>query len=420
MNAHPGRIRRTWQRVSSEPRLKRNVLAVAALVTAGLVAGGYILTMQQFRVPWDGKTHFSVTFESAPAVNQSSRQEVRIAGVGVGDIRTASVDDRGHARLELAIDKGHQVYDNARVLLRPKSPLNEMYVELNPGGPPGKPLAEDGVLPLANSLRPVQVDEALGHLDNNTRNALTTLLSESDVALAGAPGTLPKGLESTDQVVRDLHPVVTAVQTRKETLQKLVTALGQIASATGGDDKRLSALADSLQKTLVTVGQRNGDFDAALAQLPDFTHQLEQATGSIGALSAQLDPVLDKLREGSGRMPGSLEKFTGTVDQVGETVDMARPVVDKAIPVVRDLRPFVGDLDASLGDLHGVTGRLGPITAAVLPYLNDLAAFVTNSRSITSLHDGTGGAYRAIAQLSPESVPGLLPLLPALQAAAAR
>lgn len=420
MNAHPGRVRRTWQRISSEPRLKRNVLAVAALVTAGLVAGGYILTMQQVRVPWDGKTHFSVTFESAPAINPSSRQEVRIAGVAVGDIRAASVDDRGHARLELAIDKGHQVYDNARVLLRPKSPLNEMYVELNPGGPPGKPLPEDGVLPVANSVRPVQVDEALGHLDANTREALTTLLSESDVALAGAPASLPKGLEATDQVVRDLRPVATALQTRKETLQKLVTALGQIASATGDDDQRLSALADSLQKTLATVGQRNGDFDAALAQLPDFTHQLEQATGSIGALSAQLDPVLDKLREASGTLPGSLEKFTGTVDKLGETVDTARPVVDKAVPVVHDLRPFVGDLDASLGDLHDVTGRLGPITTAVLPYLNDLAAFVTNSRSITSLRDGTGGAYRAIAQLSPESVTGLLPLLPALQAAAAR
>ncbi|WP_116046429.1 MlaD family protein [Amycolatopsis palatopharyngis] len=420
MNAHPSRIRRTWQRISSEPQLKRNVLALVALVTAGLVAGGYILTMQQVRVPWDGKNRYSVTFESAPAINPASRQEVRIAGIAVGDIREASVDDRGHARLELAIDKGHQIYDNARVLLRPKSPLNEMYVELNPGGPPGKRLPEGGVLPVANSVRPVQVDEALGHLDANTRDALTTLLAESDVALAGAPANLPEGLDATDQVVRDLQPVVTALQTRKETLQKLVTALGQIASATGGDDERLGALAESLQKTLATVGQRNGDLDAALAQLPDFTDQLQQATGSVGALSAQLDPVLDKLREASGTLPSSLEKFTGTVDKLGQTVDSARPVVDKAIPVVRDLRPFVGDLNASLGDLHAVTGQLGPITTAVLPYLNDLAAFVTNSRSITSLRDGTGGAYRAMAQLSPESITGLLPLLPALQAAVPR
>ncbi|MFE6610939.1 MlaD family protein [Amycolatopsis sp. NPDC057786] len=420
MNAHPGRIRRTWQRISSEPRLKRNVFAVVALVTAGLVTGGYILTMQQVRVPWDGKTRISVTFASAPAINPSSRQEVRIAGVAVGDIREASVDDRGQARLELAIDEEHRIYDNARVLLRPKSPLNEMYVELNPGGPPGKPLPEGGVLPVANSVRPVQVDEALGHLDANTRDALTTLLAESDVALAGAPGNLPQGLDATDQVVRDLRPVVTALQTRKEKLQNLVTALGQIASATGGDDERLGALAESLQKTLATVGQRNGDLDAALAQLPDFTHQLHQATGSVGALSSQLDPVLDKLREASGTLPGSLEKFTGTVDKLGQTVDSARPVVDKAAPVVRDLRPFVGDLNASFGDLHAVTGRLGPITTAVLPYLDDLAAFITNSRSITSLRDGTGGAYRAIAQLSPDSITGLLPLLPALQAAAVR
>lgn len=415
-----GRIRRTWQRIASEPRLKRNVLAVTALVTAGLIAGGYILTMQQVRVPWDGKKHFSVTFDAAPAINPSSRQEVRIAGVAVGDIRAASVDGQGHARLELAIDKGHEIYDNARVLLRPKSPLNEMYIELNPGGPPGKPLPDDGVLPVANSVRPVQVDEALGHLDTNTREALTTLLSESDVALASAPGNLPQGIDATDQVVRDLRPVATALQTRKDTLQKLITALGQIASATGNDDQRLSALADSLQKTLSSVGQRNGDLDTALAQLPDFTQQLKNATGSIGALSAQLDPALDNLRAVSGTLPGTLDKFGRTVDKLGQTVDTARPVVDKAGPVVRDLRPFVDDYNGSLGDLKAVTGRLGPVTSAVLPYLDDLAAFVTNSRSITSLHDGTGAAYRAIAQLSPESITGLLPLLPALQAAAGK
>lgn len=420
MSPHSGRIRRTWERISSEPKLKRNVLAVTALVVAGLVAGGYILTMQQVRLPWEDKNHVFVTFENAPAINPSSRQEVRIAGVSVGDIRSATIDDNGHARLELAIDEGHPIYDNARVVLRPKSPLNEMYIELNPGGPPGRPLPEDGVLPATSSVRPVQVDEALGHLDENTRQALTTLLSESDAALANAPGRLPQGIEATDQVVKDLHPVVTALQTRKGTLQELVTALGQIASATGDDDKRLSELADSLQKTLSAVGQRNGDLDAALAQLPDFTNQLQQATGTIGELSAQLDPTLDNLRAASGSLPDSLKQFTGTLDKVGETVDSAQPVVDKAGPVVRDLRPLITDVNGALGDLKDSTGRLGPVTSAVLPYLDDLAAFVTNSRSITSLRDANGSAYRAIAQLSPESITGLLPLLPALQAAASR
>jgi phospholipid/cholesterol/gamma-HCH transport system substrate-binding protein len=414
------RIKRTWQRVNSEPRLKRNVLAVAALVAAGLFAGGYILTMQQVRLPWEDKKFFSVTFENAPAVNPSSRQEVRIAGVGVGDIREASVDDRGHARLELAIDRGYEIYENARVVLRPKSPLNEMYIELNPGGPPGKPLPDDGVLPVANSVRPVQVDEALGHLDTNTMQALTTLLAESDAALANAPGKLPEGLDATDEVVNDLRQVVNALQSRKETLQQLITALGQISAATGDHDKRLSELAGSLQKTLSVVGERNGDLDAALAQLPDFTKQLEQATGSIGALSDQLNPTLDNLRAASGTLPDALDRFGKTVDKVGETVDTAKPVVDKAVPVVRDLRPFIGDVNGALPDLKDVTGRLGTVTSAVLPYLNDLAAFVTNSRSITSLRDGTGGAYRAVAQLSPESISGLLPILPALQAAAGR
>lgn len=413
------RIRRIWERLGSERHLKRNVLIVLGLVVLGLGALGYILRQQEaLEWPWENTYQFAATFEEAPAIDPSSRQEVRIAGVSVGEVQSASVDDKGNARVDMEIESGHQVYENARVVLRPKSPLNEMYIVLDPGGPPAQPLAEGAVLPVANSSRPIQVDEALAHLDTNTRDALTSLLAESDVALANAPNRLPGGLQATDQTLRHLRPVVTALHTRKEQLAQLVTALGRISSAVGDNDKRLSSLAGSLNNTLTTVGARNQELDSALAQLPEFTAELRRAMNSVDTLSGELDPTLDNLRAGADELAPALSRFTTTVDQLGRTVDAARPVVAKATPVVQDLRPFISDVEGSLGDMKQITQRFEPVTAAALPYLTDLKAFVVNTRSIVSLRDKDGSAYRAAAQFSPETVSGLVPLLPKLEAAA--
>lgn len=394
-----GRLGLYWQRVRNEPALGRNVLVLAVLIVLGVGTGTYILSQQGAGTttwPWEDRVELTAEFDNAPAVAPGQGQEVRIAGVQVGKIESAQVSEDGKAALQLSLEPGYTVYDNARTVLRPKSPLNEMYVALDPGGPPGKPLPEGGTIPAHRSQRPIQVDEVLAHLDTDTRHALTSLLSESDAALANAPESLADGLTATSDVASNLRPVVSALETRKETLAKLVTALAQISTAVGEDDARLGKLADGLQQTLGAAGEQNKAMNEAIAQLPGVTKQLKQATGSVQELSGELDPMLDSLRQASDDLPQSLDKLTKTVDRVGTTVDEAAPVIAKAKPVVADLRPLVSDVNATLPQLRPVTRELDPVTAAVLPYLDDLRAFVYNTNGVTQQHDKTGGMLRGL------------------------
>ncbi len=405
MSSRAQRVRRIWERIGSEPGLKRNVLALVGLITLAGISGGIILTHQRLSPPWENKFTFYATFAGTPGVSPGHGQEVRIAGVAAGEIVSADVDNAGHARLKLSIDPQYQVYDNARVVLRPKSPLNEMYVELNLGSPSGKRLAKGGTLLLASSQRPIQIDEALGHLDDNARSALTALLEESDAALASAPQDLPAGLSATDTVVTRLKPVLTSLQTRRDTIQRLVTALSEISTAVGGDDGRLRTLADSLQTTLGAVGEHSSAADSALAQLPDLTNQLKLATEAVQSLSGELDPTLDNLKNASSSLPSSLTRLDATLGQLDKTLDQLGPVVQKAAPVVTDLRPYVRQLDVALPDLAASTARLDPVTASLVSYLPDLGGFILNTRSMTSLADANGGILRALLQVTPSSLP---------------
>jgi len=396
---------RRWR---GQPGLVRNLLVFAVVTALGISSLGIILSRQRISWPWERTFTFAATFTETAGISPGNGQEVRIAGVPVGEITEAHVDRQGHAVVEMRIDADHPIYDNAHLVMRPKSPLNEIFINVNPGGPPGRPLPADAVLPLASTSKAVQVDEVLAHLDDNTRTALGNLLTESDIALASAPRDLPAGLRATDRVLTDLAPVATELDTRRATIAELVSALSQMSTAVGGDDARLAALADSLNRTLNSVAAQSGALDSSLARLPGLSTSLRSATDSVTDLATELDPTLDDVRAASDTLPGSLNRLTDSVDTVGDTVDAARPFVDRARPVFDDLRPFAGHLRDAAADLVPITGDLGPITGQLLPYLPDLQAFIYNTNSMVSLHDVNKGILRGQFTMGPTSLP--LPL----------
>lgn len=410
MSPRANAIKRTYEQARNEPGLIRNILVVAGLVGLAVVVGGYIFSQARANWPWEQEFGFTATFDTAPAVSPGNGQEVRIAGVKVGEIRDADVNERGQSELAITIDPNYKVYEDAKLVLRPKSPLNEMYIEFSPGTPQARELQEGDILPATASVAPVQVDEVFGNLDANTQDALGTLLAQSDAAMASFPEALPPGVRATDAMLQRMQPLAEALQTRRDLIARLVTSLGTISATVGENDKRLADLATSMQKTLQTTGDNSEAVDAILRELPQVTDRLREATGGVQGLSDQLDPTLDNLREASATLPGALDRMTTTVDTAGEVVDKAAPVLAEARPVVADLRPLVSDLNASLPNLKSASGRLDELTGNSLPYLDDLQAFVFNTNSAYSLKDANGGILRGMQQYAPESVTGLLGL----------
>lgn len=400
-------FRRAWQRLRTVPGLGRDVLALAALVTVGVTAAVLILSQMNYLPPWSDKTVFDIEFDEAVAVSPGNGQQVRIAGVPVGVITAAHATDRNTSRVTVAIDRGHPIYDNARAVLRPVNPLNQMYISLDPGSPPGHPLPDGGVIPVTQTSRPVQPEEVLDHLDERSRLALTALLSESDTALASAATTLPAGLRATQQSLAQLRPVMQQLADRREHLRQLVTALSQIATAAGANDERLTSLVNSTQETLAVITGHDDELRQTLGELPGLSADLRQAMSSTSALTVQLNPTLDNLDAAAEDLPGALSKIVDTTAQLHDTVQAAAPVVAKARPVVDSLRPTVTDLHGTFDELAPVTRWADNATAQIAPWMYDLAAFVYNTSGIFNVSDAQGGLARAQLSLNLKSPTGI-------------
>lgn len=395
------------ERMRNSPGLFRDVAILAVVLVVGLSAGTYIFSHYDVKAPWAGSYTFYADFAKAPAVQTGARQEVRIAGVSVGRISSAT-PVRGGIRVGFTIDQDQKVYKDARLVIRSKTPLNILYVALNPGTPAAGRLPQDGTIPLSQTDEFTQAAEILDNLDARSQAAITDLVTESDVALTNAPTQLPAGLKQLDLTAQDLKPVVDALAVRRQHLSHLVTSISEISTAAGGNDQRLSSLMASLETTLGVVAARDTDLNTSLEQLPGVTSTLRTALSEASGLTTELNPVLDQATQASGRLPGLLDRLTGTVQTAHSVLSAARPAIAEAVPVLADLRPLTANLRTSLAFLEPVAANLPQATARLTPWLTNLGGFVYNTASSFSLGDANGGFGRAnlvVKALEPTGAP---------------
>ncbi|HYF26045.1 MAG TPA: MCE family protein, partial [Baekduia sp.] len=128
--------------MSPRRRIQLRFLAVLAVLgTTGLAATAYLLVQQRAPNPFDDVYEVRAEFTSADAIAGGLGQPVNVVGVEVGQVTGVDLVD-GRARVTMEIDRGKvpRVHADATAVLEPITPLKDMQIALDPGGPPAPAL----------------------------------------------------------------------------------------------------------------------------------------------------------------------------------------------------------------------------------------------------------------------------------------
>ena len=156
--------------------------AIIAMAVIAIGIGAYIIFNQDARpaIPLieDTPVKMEAEFSDAQAVAPGQGQSVRISGVEVGKIGVVELED-GLAVVTMNIepDYAERIYQDASALLRPRTGLKDMFIELDPGSSATPPLGENGRIPVQNTAPDIDPDEILAALDSDTRAYLQLLVS---------------------------------------------------------------------------------------------------------------------------------------------------------------------------------------------------------------------------------------------------
>lgn len=409
-------------------RYLRELVAIFGFVALAIVVGAYILDHQRLRWPWEDVMRIEATFANAQAVTPGQGQTVNVAGVQVGEISEVRLED-GRAVVEMALDNDElgPVYENATILIRPKTGLNDMSLQLDPGSPPARELSEGDRLPAAGTLPNVNPDEVLAALDADTRRYLAIVANAGGEGLEGNGEALREVLKASQPTLEQTARITQAIADRRTELRRLVHNLGRLSEATASRDDQLASLVDASATVLGTIGGREDDLARAIERLPGALGATRTALRDTRELAAEAAPALQQLMPLARELQPALTAARPLLrDATPILRDDLRPLVRETVPLLRDLRPSVADLDRTAPDLV-TTGRDLNYVANELGYnppgkeegfLFWTSWFFHNAASILSVEDAHGVAWRGLVMAGCSSLaqglgdnPALEPLL---------
>ena len=332
--------------------------AIIALVLLASVVSVYILTNQRLTLPaWVpviGKDfyEFKGEFQTGQAVTPGQGQTVNVAGVRVGEISRVDLVD-GRAVLGLRLDDPDiTVYKDATMLLRPKTGLKDMTVELNPGSRESGALPEDATVPISQTAPDVNLDELLSALDDDTRTWLQVLVSNGAQGLEGRGKDLGDTIRTFGPTARALREINSQLAVRRDNIARVMHNFSLIADELGDRDDELARFVNTNGAVLEVLAGQEANIRETLQELPPALQSTRDGLERVGELSLELGPALSALRPGArnlDEMQRALRPFFRETTPVIR--DSIRPLVREARPVVAELRPAINALQRANNDL---------------------------------------------------------------------
>jgi phospholipid/cholesterol/gamma-HCH transport system substrate-binding protein len=381
--------------------------AIIVLLVLAIVVAGYILNHEGLRLPLIQSTPvtYNAQFSTAQAVTPGQGQTVRISGVQVGTIGGVTLKD-GFADVQMDIlpQYTNLLHTNATALLRPKTGLDDMFIELNPGTS-AAPRAKPGfTIPVSNTNPVVNLDEVLESLDADSREYLELLINGAGLGLKNRGGELAQVLERFEPTHQDLARVSQAVAQRGTDLRQLVNSLQRLNTALAAKQNQLVELVNSSSQVFHAFATEDGNISRAVADLPGTLQQTTATLAKVQAFAQELGPAAKDLLPAAAELPAANRALAALAKPSAPIVQHEiRPFVVAARPLVRNLRPASIKLATATPNITKVFGVLNNFVNMVgynpgtteHGYLWWLAWLDHNARTLFAVQDANGD-YRPL------------------------
>ncbi|HEY8082400.1 MAG TPA: MlaD family protein [Solirubrobacterales bacterium] len=350
----------------------KDTIAIMVLAVFAIAMTLWIFTQQKAALPsWaplvgEDFIHLTAEFSSAQSVTPGQGQEVAIAGVRVGKVDSVEVEE-GHAVVGLDIEPEYLdlIHTDAQLLLRPKTALNDMVVQIDPGVAPGH--VEDGHnFPISQTEPNVNLEGFLSQLDSDTQQYLQLLLA------GGAQG-LSKGKQLSGAFRRFqpfahyLADLNGAVASRRRALANVIHNFALLTTELGRRDNQLERFVTSSQEALGNFANVQGSIQESLVEFPATLATLQAALTSSNRFTNAARPALiDLIPQAQALGPALDASKRFFAETTGPIRDQIRPFTRQTRPVLVHTKQGAPYFNKSI---RGFGNSLGAFNS----FLNELA-----------------------------------------------
>ncbi|HVT00012.1 MAG TPA: MlaD family protein [Solirubrobacterales bacterium] len=371
---HRSRLRHFLAWLGRQARGRRtDTIAILVLAFIGIVMMLGIFTQQKASLPsWipvvgEEFDHISAEFTTAQAVTPGQGQAVDVAGIQIGKVASVALED-GHAVVGMEIEPKYMklLHPDAQFLLRPKTNLNDMIVEIEPGT--GTEEVEDGhVYGLAQTEPDIQFEAFLNSLDADTRQYIQLLVAGGARGIGGHSKQLGNAFRRFEPFVEYTAKLNKAVAARRAAVAKAIHDFGELTTELGRHDQQVRRFVSSSDKALGNFANQQEALEAAFEEFPQTLRIAQEGLASSNRFSTVALPTLTKLIP---QAQASTPAFKATTRLFEQTT---KPIRDGIRPFSREIRPLLSAANKGSGALEKTVRNFGNSLGGLNSFFNELA-----------------------------------------------
>jgi phospholipid/cholesterol/gamma-HCH transport system substrate-binding protein len=387
-------------------RYAGHFLVLVALIAIGTTCGVLILQSQRLANPFASYYTINGAFPSATAVVAGLGEPVNVAGVRVGQITGTSLRD-GVAIIHMQIDptKITRIYRGAHADLVPRTPLEDMQVNIWPGNRDEGALPSGATIPVGQTLTPVGADELLSALDTDTRTWLQSLLVSLGQATSGRGRDIRALLQAFAPTAKQLRQLSALLAARRVQLSELVHDFGAVMSAAAQKNGQLHTLVQASQRVIGALASQDVALRQAVGGLPGTLQATRTTLSDLVGFADALRPAAIALQPTARSLPATLSNTRTLLRSAALLpLEQIRPFVAASLPLAQALPPLAANLKVEVPALID-SFKVLAYTSNELAYdpggrnpgfLYWLAWFAHNSDSFISNADANGPVWRLL------------------------
>ena len=391
-------------------------VAIIVVAVLGILTLLYILSNQKAALPsWIpglGQEFYELQaeFSTSQSVTAGQGQGIMISGIQVGKVGEVNLEDgRAVARMDIEPEYAELIHEDATLLLRPKTGLNDMVIEVEPGTKGDTP-EEGATIPMAQTAPNINPDEVLATLDADTRDYLSLLLAGGAEGVGGQGRQLSAGLRRFEPTARDLARLGRVLAARRQNIRGVIHNFRLVAEELGSSDAQLARFIDASNAALGAFAEQQDALAQSVAELPPTLRSTQVNLERANQLSLTMAPALLALIPQAVELQPALESaqnlFTDTLSPLR---DQIRPFTRQVQPTLRHLnqasdplRRTAAGSRAAFADLNNLFAKLAfnPRGSGKEGYLFWLSWLNHGVNAIYLTQDAEGPLHRGLLVVS--------------------
>ncbi len=251
---------------------------------------------------------FKAVFSDATGVTKGD--DVRVAGVKVGNVTNVEIHNRTQALVSFKVDTDTPVTEGTVATIRYRNLVGQRYISLAQGAGGTDAMDKDGTIPLARTSPALDLSVLF-----NGFKPLFAALSPNDVNKLA-------------------YELIQVFQGEGGTLEGLLQHTSSVTNTLADRDDVIGALISNLNQTLQTVGDRDKELGSLIVQLRKFVGGLSQdreailgSLDQISALAVQTSDLVTGIRPGFTEDIKQLRQVTANINRNKAEVNRALSVL---------------------------------------------------------------------------------------------